>query len=314
MVKSDWAFRMTNPPRMLPATRTYLVPLPLCALRVMEAGDGPPMVIVPATISELENWDALIQFMAQWFRVYFFELPGHGQSTPFKQKFTCELVAETVEQLVDHIGARRFNLMGFSFGGILAMTTFRRLHARIDRVTFMAPCLTSRAVMLSPIQKWIAQWFSRLLGTPRFRSFMLHVIHHPYSRGLLVTFMRIVGRVENPRSLDDKISHMDDSIMDVIACELKDILNANFSPPAVIHQTPCYFAMSSRDPLLDYQTTLAELERHFSNVHILKLNYPFHQPPRPFTFEELNRDFGTTVNLFLAEPLEVPAHHQRDVS
>jgi len=45
-----------------------------------------PLIIVPATISELENWLSLAQFMAQWFHVYFFELPGHGRSEPFRNR------------------------------------------------------------------------------------------------------------------------------------------------------------------------------------------------------------------------------------
>jgi hypothetical protein len=31
----------------------------------------------------------------------------------------------------------------------------------------------------------------------------------------------------------------------------------------------------------------------------VKLDYPFHQPPRPFTYEELNRDFYQTVDTFI---------------
>jgi len=68
--------------------RTHLVDLPLCSLHVMESGDGPPLIIVPATISELENWADLVRFIGQWFRAYFFELPGHGQSTALPADFT----------------------------------------------------------------------------------------------------------------------------------------------------------------------------------------------------------------------------------
>jgi pimeloyl-ACP methyl ester carboxylesterase len=136
-----------------PSYTTYHVDLPLTSLYIMEAGSGPPLIVVPATISEVENWVDLIQFMAQWFRVYFFELPGHGRSTPFKQKFSTHLVAQTVQDLVDYIGAERFNLMGFSFGGILAMRTFNLLNQRIDRLILNAPCLTKHAILLSGIQK-----------------------------------------------------------------------------------------------------------------------------------------------------------------
>jgi len=290
-------------PLPLPSTKTYLVELPLCNLHVMEAGVGPPLIMAPATISELDDWASLVQFMAQWFTVYFFELPGHGRSTPFKQTFTSDQVAEAVEQLADHIGAARFNLMGFSFGGILAMKTFQRLHQRIERVVFIAPCLTSRAVLLSPFQKKIMDWFSRLLKTPAFRSFMLQVNRRAWSRSILVRFIQSMGKAEKGVLLDEKLSRMGSSTMDVVACELQDVLLTEFIPPTVPCQTPCYFAMSDLDPLIDYQKTLAELARHFGNINKLELHYPFHQPPKPFTYEELNRDFGETVDLFLPETM-----------
>ncbi len=101
--------------------------LPLSRLHVLETGQGEPLIMVPATISELENWRTLAQFMGQWFHVYFFELPGHGKSSPFQENFSSHQVAKLVEQMADHLGLKRFNLMGFSFGGILAMRTYQRL-------------------------------------------------------------------------------------------------------------------------------------------------------------------------------------------
>src|SRR6187549_3566405 len=87
-----------------PTYKTYFIDLPLARLHVMETGRGVPLIMVPATISELENWISLAQFMGQWFRVFFFELPGHGQSEPFQEGFSSQRVAELVKQLTDALG------------------------------------------------------------------------------------------------------------------------------------------------------------------------------------------------------------------
>jgi hypothetical protein len=50
---------------------------------------------------------------------------------------------------------------------------------------------------------------------------------------------------------------------------------------------------------LYFDTTLEILENHFEGVNAIRLKYPFHQPPAPFTYEELNRDFYETVDAFL---------------
>jgi surfactin synthase thioesterase subunit len=113
-----------------PETKSYFIDLPMSRLHVMEAGSGEPLILIPATISELNDWRNLVQFMAQWFRVYFFELPGHGESSSFQEGFSSHKIAELVSQLADELGYERFNLMGFSFGGLLAMRTFKRLSHR----------------------------------------------------------------------------------------------------------------------------------------------------------------------------------------
>jgi len=41
------------------------------------------------------------------------------------------------------------------------------------------------------------------------------------------------------------------------------------------------------------------LENHFEGMNVIRLNYPFHQPPAPFTYDELNRDFYQTVDAFV---------------
>ena len=284
-----------------PRCETHMVPLPLCSLHVMTAGSGPPLIIVPATISELENWVDLVQFMGLWFRSHFFELPGHGASTAFSSEFSSELVAVAVGQLADRLGAERFNLMGFSFGGILAMKTYELLKHRIDRVVLLAPCVTRRALRLSAVQWVIARQLNRLLKQTNARDSLHAWVQSPGTAMLVAQALHLVGKVENRQLVATKLQRMRPSMMEVVSHELDEILTAEFQPPAARSSTPCYFAMSIRDPLLSYQTTLDELFRHFADIHVTPLNYPFHQPPRPFTFAELHRDFGSAVRSFMEE-------------
>ena len=60
--------------------------------------------------------------------------------------------------------------------------------------------------------------------------------------------------------------------------------------------------MSINDPLIEFHTTLAILQRFFASPSITELDFPFHQPPRPFTYSEFNTYFRTTVEDFLTAP------------
>ena len=282
-----------------PSYRTYLVDLPLSRLNILETGEGPPLIMVPATISEWEDWLTLAQFMGQWFKVYFFELPGHGQSTPFNKKFSSHQVAELVEQLADKLGFEHFNLMGFSFGGILAMRAFKRLSHRIDRLVLIAPCLGKSALPYSPARLHMLHRLVRQFERPKVQSGFVKFVRNPHTISLAISMVRMVGRLERTIPLRRKLPRVTVSTVSVLTAQVNEILTTEFAAEEVKHQTPCYFAMSIYDPLLRFDTTLAIAENHFGNLNTVRLTFPFHQPPRPFTFEELNDGFYKTVDAFM---------------
>jgi len=284
----------------LPATcTTCFIDLPLSHLHIMEAGEGEPLIIVPATISELENWYALVQFMAQWFHVYFFELPGHGESSPFHDKFSSKRVAELVEQLVDTLGYERFNLMGFSFGGILAMQAFKRLSQRIDRMIMIAPCVDHRAIPYSPFRLSLLYNLNQFISRPRVQKRFNDLVHNERTVHWIVKGLQKVGRLERTIPLEMKLPKTPESTIPVLNAQISEILTTEFNVEPVKYNIPCYFAMSINDPLLCFETTLDVLQKHFAEVNTVRLTYPYHQPPRPFTYDEFNCDFYETVNAFM---------------
>ena len=279
--------------------KTYFIDLPLSRLHVMETGKGVPLIMVPATISELENWISLAQFMGQWFRVFFFELPGHGQSEPFREGFSSQRVAELVGQLADAVGFDHFNLMGFSFGGILAMRTFKLLSERIDRMFLIAPCLDHRAIPWSKMRFSLMHGFNWLMDQPSLRERFCNLINNKHTVSGVVKFLQKLGRLEDTIPLERKLLNTRPSTIEVLNAQIHEILTTEFEVAPAKYQTPCYFAMSVNDPLLRFDTTLGIVHEHFASVSSLPLLYPFHQPPRPFTFEELNGTFYKTVDMFV---------------
>ena len=282
-----------------PTCKTYFIDLPLSRLHIMESGAGDPLIIVPATISELKDWQSLTQFMAQWFQVYFFELPGHGQSEPFKEKFSSHQVAELVKQLANALGHDRFNLMGFSFGGILAMRTFKLLSPRIDRLVLLAPCLGRRALSFSSLRLKLLLKFNRLLSHPKAQARFVRLIHNDRTIAMMAKSLQKFAKLEDTIPLKKKLPRTKAGTISVLNAQIEEVLTTEFDVEPAKYKTPCYFAMSIYDPLLYFEITLEILQNHFEGVNTIRLKYPFHQPPAPFTYEELNRDFRETVDMFL---------------
>jgi hypothetical protein len=287
------------------AYKTYFIDLPLSRLHVMETGSGVPLIMVPATISELENWISLAQFMGQWFRVFFFELPGHGQSEPFRDGFSSQRVAELVGQMTDALGFDHFNLMGFSFGGILAMQTFKLLSERIDRMFLIAPCLDHRAIPWSRIRFSLMYGFNWLMDQPKMRDRFCKLINNQRTVSWAVRFLQKLGKLEDTIPLEQKLLTTHPSTIEVLNAQIHEILTTEFEVGPSKYQTPCYFAMSVHDPLLRFDTTLSIVHNHFASVSALPLLYPFHQPPRPFTYEELNATFYKTLDIFVNTSMPV---------
>ena len=279
--------------------KTHFIDLPLSRLHILEAGEGEPLIMVPATISELENWRSLAQFMAQWFHVYFFELPGHGQSEPFRDAFSSQKVAELVGQLADKLRYERFNLMGFSFGGILAMRTFKLLSHRIDRMILIAPCLGHRALPFSILRLSLLRKANQLLSFPKIRQGFVNLLRDPGTISLTVKTLQKIGQLEDTIPLQEKLPRTKAETIAVLNAQINEILTTEFQVAPNKYDTPCYFAMSEFDPLLQFETTHGILQSHFTNVSTVRLSYPFHQPPTPFTYDELNRDFYITVDSFI---------------
>jgi len=279
--------------------KTHFIDLPMSRLHVLEAGEGEPLIMVPATISELNEWRTLAQFMAQWFHVYFFELPGHGESTPFDEGFSSHKVAELVGQLADKLGYERFNLMGFSFGGLLAMRTFKHLSHRIDRLILIAPCLDHRALPLSSRRQSLLYKFNQFISRPNVQKRFVDLIHDRRITSVIVKTLQKVGKLEDTIPLQEKLPRTKASTIAVLNAQIKEILTTEFDVEPDKYETPCYFAMSVYDPLIHFDATAEILQSHFAKVDTVQLTYPFHQPPAPFTYDELNRDFYETVNSFL---------------
>ena len=278
-----------------PKVEDKIINLPLTDLHCVVCGKGEPLIMVPATISEAENWTALIQFMGTRFKTYFFELPGHGKSKAFKEEFSTELVAQLVEELVGKLGLKRFNLMGFSFGGILSLKTLVRLENRVNRVILMAPHVTHKALLFSRGRIELLKLVEKMFELRRIQNLMLKVAHNEKTVDLVVRFLNMTGQVEidGPRreGLKNKLMSLPASTIEVLAHQMDEILNFELSERKKPFKQTCYFGMSVNDPLLSYQRTEEVVKKKFNKVVIKKFDFPYHQPPKPFEFEELTRDY-----------------------
>lgn len=273
------------------------VQLPRTRLHYVRAGAGPPLVIVPATISRVEHWISLVQFMGQRFTTYFFELPGHGNSSPYPQKFSSKLVPATVAAFMEKQGYREFSLMGFSFGGLLALRTVEALQDRIRQVILLSPCVSRRALKYSPYRQWALRRLCSALKTESMQKGLYRILHNERIETPLATTLSKVLKVDRAILAHKDSLKLPISTLDVLAYTGGEIFTVDFNSPLKPFRPPCYFGMSIYDDLLDFDITLAVVRLHFDRLMVRHFTLPYHQPPETPTFAWLVREFGQFLNL-----------------
>ncbi|MDN7718570.1 alpha/beta fold hydrolase [Burkholderia gladioli] len=102
-------------------------------------GEGPrELVCIHGVGSYLEAWQGAINALGRGFRVLSFDLRGHGRSERVKGRYEIDDFVGDVLALADHAGFARFDLAGFSLGGLIAQRLALTHPARLRRLVLLA--------------------------------------------------------------------------------------------------------------------------------------------------------------------------------
>lgn len=97
-----------------------------------DEGKGRAIVLLHGFPESKEIWREFGGRLAKRFRVIAIDLPGFGDTPCLGYVHTMELMAETVKAVMDHLGLRRYVLVGHSMGGYVAMSFARLFPANLS--------------------------------------------------------------------------------------------------------------------------------------------------------------------------------------
>jgi pimeloyl-ACP methyl ester carboxylesterase len=118
------------------ASRRIRLADPPVSVRVLEAGDGPPLVLVHGSGMSASTWAPLMPYLGSY-RMFAYDLPGFGLSDAFDYRgrsLRCHAVAQ-LTSLLDALGLEQVPIVGTSLGGMWGLCL--ALEAP-DRVTAVA--------------------------------------------------------------------------------------------------------------------------------------------------------------------------------
>ena len=108
-------------------------------LRYLEAGSGPPLVLVHGLGSHAaQEWGRLMAPLGRRFHVYAPDLPGFGESErPPDADYSIPMQVEAVRAFMDAKGFGRARVAGISMGGWIAARLAGESPERVDRLVLV---------------------------------------------------------------------------------------------------------------------------------------------------------------------------------
>lgn len=111
-------------------------------LSTMQAGEGPPVVLVHGLGATKASFLPTVDAMATQHRVIAVDLPGFGDSDkPALEPYDAPFFARWMVALLDALGLDRASFVGNSMGGRVAIELGLEHAERVDRLVLLAPSL-----------------------------------------------------------------------------------------------------------------------------------------------------------------------------
>src|SRR4051794_388547 len=95
-------------------------------------GTGQPLVLLHGGLASSEMFGPVLPLLAQDHQVVAVDLQGHGRTADVDRPLDMALIADDVAALVEHLGLGPVDVVGYSFGGGVALQTAVR-HPQLVR-------------------------------------------------------------------------------------------------------------------------------------------------------------------------------------
>ncbi|SOE92217.1 3-oxoadipate enol-lactonase [Burkholderia sp. D7] len=96
------------------------------------------LVCIHGVGSSLEAWEGVAAKLDDTFRILTLDLRGHGRSSLVKGRYEIDDFVEDVLALADHAGFDKFDLAGFSLGGLIAQRLALTHAPRLRKLVLLA--------------------------------------------------------------------------------------------------------------------------------------------------------------------------------
>ncbi len=133
-------------------------------IHYVEAGSGPPLLLLHATPGSHRAFRYLLPLLAPHFRTIAVDTPGYGNSDPVPGTASVEAIAESLVGMLDALALPRAHLLGLHTGNKIAAALAADWSDRVDRVVLAGQThslIVDRAGRDAAIRDLVDHYFPR---------------------------------------------------------------------------------------------------------------------------------------------------------
>jgi len=292
IVKSTTAQNLPSRPAV--AAEERFVTIDGARMRYLQAGSGPPLILLHGLMGYSFSWRFTIPALARHATVYAPDQLGTGFSDR-PAELDCRLcaMADRLFKFLDAVGVSSFDLLGTSHGGAVAMmaasmrTTRPNLHLR-------------KLILVAPVNPWSAhgQRLAPFIGSPLGSTLFLRSVNYmswtfPYWLSRLYGDSKRIppGTLEGykaPVSIPGSFEYA----VGIVSHWTNDLRELERVIPTLA-DIPTLLVWGSADPAV-YVQSAEQLRRHFRHCEVVVYPGVGHLP-----YEEVPEQFSATVREFL---------------
>lgn len=111
-------------------------------------GNGEPLVFLPGILGSTKTYDPIIEKIKATNTCIAIEMVGQGETTfsdnHSQEYFSVEQHTENIIKLLQHLEVKQFNLVGLSYGSVVAVNLANNLSSNIDKIVLLATLLCNK--------------------------------------------------------------------------------------------------------------------------------------------------------------------------
>ena len=233
------------------------------AIFYTDSGKGPAVVLIHGFLENTTMWNVIIPELSKRNRVIAIDLLGHGKSDCIGYTHSMELFAETLEAVLKKVRIRKCVLVGHSLGGYVALAFAAKHPKRVKGLCLMNSTsnedTADRKLLRTRANKMVHKNFSNLVRM----SFT----------NLFSEESRIVFKDQMKNALSEA---MQTPIQGYIAGQEGMKLRPNRNHVLAENSFKKLIIMGKKDAVLDYKTSLEEVEKTNSKHVVLPQGHMSH--------------------------------------